>query len=104
MSISGTPVHADSFGTMADSTKTVYEPLLSCLAMENRKAGGYFLQYLGKLEDAAYTHCLQFWREVQEYKTLFIQDTFSPCAVEMKAKVAISNVHRTSHGSIACEP
>jgi hypothetical protein len=70
-----------------DSTRTAYEPLLRCLAMENRKAGGYFLNYLGTLEDTIYIRCLQFWREVQEYKTLFIQEMFSACSVEMKAKV-----------------
>ena len=72
---------------MADGTKTAYEPLLRCLAMENRKAGGYFLKYLGTLQDTVYANCLQFWREVQEYKALFVQKSFSPCAVEMKAKV-----------------
>lgn len=91
MSISGTPVHADSLlpAEVVDGTKPTYEPLLSCLATENRKAGGYFFEYLQELEDVVYVNCLRFWREVQEYKTLFIQETFSPCAVEMKAKVCI---------------
>ncbi len=34
-----------------------------------------------------YLHCLLFWRDVQEYKSLFLRASFSPCAVEMKAKV-----------------
>lgn len=91
LSISGTPVHHKTFSpfTMGDTTKPGYEPLLRCLAMENRKAGGYFLDFLGKLEDAVYMNCLRFWREVQEYKSLFIQPSFSPCAVEMKAKVSV---------------
>lgn len=60
--------------------------------MENRKAGGYFMQYLEKLERGTHLNCLQFWREVQEYKHLFIQKNFSPCAVELKAKVFINNM------------
>lgn len=87
LSVSGTPVHPGL--EASDGNKTVYEPMLRCLAMENRKAGGYFLQYLGKLENTAYMNCLRFWREVQEYKTLYIQESFSPCTVEMKAKVYI---------------
>ncbi len=34
-----------------------------------------------------YLHCLLFWREAQSYKSLFLRQSFSPCAVEMKAKV-----------------
>ena len=91
LSVSGTPTHTASFNlrptSAADASKTAYEPLLRCLAMEHRKAGGYFMQHLEKLEDPVHINCLQFWREVQEYKALFIQVNFSPCAVEMKAKV-----------------
>ena len=34
-----------------------------------------------------FLHCLLFWRDVQEYKSLFTADSFIPCAVERKAKV-----------------
>lgn len=35
-----------------------------------------------------FIHCLVFWREVQEYKALFIGASFSPCTVETRAKVS----------------
>ena len=37
----------------------------------------------------SFLHCLLFWREVQKYKALFVGTSFSPCSVEMKAKVSI---------------
>lgn len=98
MSVSGTPVHSVTSLTLPDSTggdtanKVSYESLLHCLAMENRKAGGYFMKYLEELEDGVFIKCLLFWREVQEYKSLFIQKQFSPCAVELKAKVLLSTI------------
>ena len=79
----------DTNGGDTAEAKVSYESLLHCLAMENRKAGGYFMMYLEKLEEGVYIKCLLFWREVQEYKSLFIQKQFSPCAVEMKAKVLV---------------
>ena len=45
------------------------------------------MRYLEEQENEVYCNCLLFWREVQKYKELFIQQSFSPCAVEMKAKV-----------------
>lgn len=95
LSVSGTPVQsvtsletADSGrGSSVDTPKVCYDDLLRCLAMENRKAGGYFLSYLEQLDNSVYINCLQFWREVQEFKYLFIQDHFSPCTVELKSKV-----------------
>ena len=39
-----------------------------------------------------FLYCLVFWREVQEYKALFIGASFRPCAVEMKAKVSLSSI------------
>ena len=74
-------------GTSADTAKVPYDGLLRCLAMENRKAGGYFMRYLEQLDNSIYINCLQFWREVQEFKYLFIQKHFSPCTVELKSKV-----------------
>lgn len=89
LSVSGTPAHSTSpeTHTAVPGSKSVYELLLRCLALENRKAGGYFLQYLADTQNTVYINCLKFWREVQEYKTLFVRVSFSPCAVEMKAKV-----------------
>lgn len=89
LSVSGTPVHSITVNLEAATMegRVSYEPLLRCLALENRKAGGYFMRHLEKLEDSIYINCLKFWREVQEYKALFVQESFSPCAVEMKAKV-----------------
>ena len=89
LSVSGTPAHSTPLDMHAGvpGSKTAYEPLLHCLASENRKAGGYFFQYLSDMQNTVYINCLRFWREVQEYKTLFVRASFSPCAVEMKAKV-----------------
>ena len=89
LSVSGTPAHSVSLDLCADSLggKVNYEPLLRCLALENRKAGGYFMHYLRDKESKVYINCLRFWREVQEYKALFVRVSFSPCSVEMKAKV-----------------
>lgn len=90
------------------NSSEAYASLLHCLNTEQRKAGGYFQNHLENLESkvsVVYTiisctihvhsflllqtclHCLLFWREVQEYKALFVGTSFSPCAVEMKAKV-----------------
>lgn len=58
------------------------------------------MQYLEEMEDnKLYINCLLFWREVQEYKTLFVQESFSPCAVEMKAKVWSSTKFPTTTNS-----
>ena len=45
------------------------------------------MHYLSEMQNKVYINCLKFWREVQQYKILFVKDAFSPCAVEMKAKV-----------------
>ena len=34
-------------------------------------------------------HCLLFWRDVQDYKAMFVGPSFSPNAVQLKAKVPI---------------
>lgn len=81
-----TPQPGSSSSDPTDA-KVSCKSLLHCLAMEHRKAGGYFMKYLEELENGVYINCLQFWRDIQEYKTLFIQKQFSACAVEMKAKV-----------------
>ena len=90
-----------------------YKSLLNCLSLEKTKAGGYFQKHLELSPDKvqcmgsiAYptvfrylaidlflpvqvnTNCLYFWREVQEYKTLFLKCSFSISAVEMKAKAS----------------
>ncbi len=86
LSISGTPLHSTTLSPRTLS-RDIYEPMLKCLVMEHRKAGGYFMHYLEKLNNSVYINCLLFWREVQEYKSLFVQASFSACAVEKKAKV-----------------
>lgn len=92
-SVSGTPVHSTGpppeVHAAIQANKPAYDSLLHCLASENRKAGGYFLQYLMDMKNTVYLNCLRFWREVQEYKTLFVRVSFSPCGVEMKAKVIL---------------
>lgn len=91
LSISGTPVHTTPnhhhAGASDIGSSDRYKPLFHCLAVEYRKAGGYFMHFLEKLENKVYINSLLFWREVQEYKALFIRRTFSPCAVEMRSKV-----------------
>ena len=95
--MSGTPIHSPLHSVASSASlqsldvvdnRALFKPLLHCLGMEYRKAGGYFMHYLETLEDKVYINCLLFWREVQEYKALFVQASFSPCAVEMKAKVS----------------
>ena len=83
------PIQQPDTSSASSETKVSYESLLQCLAMENRKAGGYFMRYLEGLENGVFNNCLQFWREVQQYKALFVQKQFSPCAVELKAKVRL---------------
>ena len=88
LSISGTPVDTpDHYHSQACAN---YEPLMKCLTVEYRKAGGYFMHFLEKLENRVYINSLLFWREVQEYKALFVGKTFQPCAVEMRSKVCTS--------------
>ena len=92
--MSGTPVHVHPGHLYTQDGEVVggqYEMLFSCLAVEYRKAGGYFMKFLEKLENKVYINSLLFWREVQKYKALFVGKTFSLCAVEMKSKV--SNMH-----------
>eukprot|EP00731_Ephydatia_muelleri_P031590 Em0023g97a len=88
ISISGTPeIPPSSPMQLGTSHHDQYTSLLQCLATEHKKAGNYFHQYLENLDDKLYLHCLMFWREVQHYKCLFTKTSFSPCDVEVKAKL-----------------
>lgn len=46
------------------------------------------MHFLEKLENKVYINSLLFWRDVQEYKALFVGKKFSPYSVEMKSKVS----------------
>lgn len=83
-----TPDHHHS--QASDIANANFEVLFNCLAVEYRKAGGYFMNFLEKQESKVYINSLLFWREVQEYKALFVGKTFRPCAVERKSKVCTS--------------
>ena len=112
LSVSGTPLHSTVTSPIHYSSE-MYTFLLRCLSIEQRKAGGYFQNHLETLENKvrlefvgfllmpsliinfpcffwqqSFLHSLLFWREVQEYKALFVATSFSPCSVEMKAKVS----------------
>lgn len=63
-----------------------YHRLLKCLALEQWKAGGYFQRYLETSGNQLFLNCLFFWRELQLFKKLFYTSSFSPSAVEVKAK------------------
>ena len=48
-------------------------------------------------------HSLLFWREVQDYKALFMAPKFSPAAVQIKAKVHVytqSGRRRRGRGAV----
>ena len=51
ISVSGTPLHTLPSTPTPAPQGDVYTPLLYCLITEQRKAGGYFQQYLEQLED-----------------------------------------------------
>ncbi len=87
LSLSGTPTHLSESPDSLPRSLDVYKSLFHCLAVENRKAGGYFMKYL-KNQDKVYINALLFWRDMQEYKILFVGKKFSPCLVEMKSKVS----------------
>ncbi|XP_064382718.1 regulator of G-protein signaling 22-like isoform X2 [Halichondria panicea] len=110
LSVSGTPLHTAT-PTHPHTLTTeeqhasldLYSPLISCLNTEHRKAGGYFQKHLENNQEKVFLYCLVFWREVQEYKALFIGASFSPCTVEMKAKTLYGRfISQGSEENIEC--
>jgi hypothetical protein len=81
LSVSGTPLLPPTHHTPSPTSCMV-----ECLASEYRNAGGYFEEYLKSLSSQVRLHCLLFWRDVQEFKSLFVSPSFHPPTVQAKAK------------------
>ncbi|XP_071807529.1 regulator of G-protein signaling 22-like isoform X2 [Asterias amurensis] len=61
------------------------ESLLEGLFHE-KKAGGFFMAYLEKLENQTLINCLSCWHELQDYHALFYADAFDAFTVNRKAQ------------------
>ena len=72
------------------------QQLTWCLSIEHRKAGGIFQQYIEKVGNTNWKHCLFCWREIQNFKSEFQTEDFNPFQVEVRAKTVFSRYVLTS--------
>ncbi|XP_022090639.1 regulator of G-protein signaling 22-like [Acanthaster planci] len=61
------------------------ESLLEGLYHE-KKAGGFFMAYLEKLDNPTLINCLSCWHELQDYHALFYADVFDSFSLHRKAQ------------------
>ncbi|XP_038056134.1 regulator of G-protein signaling 22-like [Patiria miniata] len=80
------------------------ESLLEGLYHE-KKAGGFFMAYLEKLDNPTLVNCLSCWHELQDYHALFYADVFDSFHLQRKAQAINSKyiVHCCFY-DIECPP